>query len=145
MRELTRLEQRILSDYVIPLVKGDLELLQRNGALLLYYKGQLEKHGAAKYFIDIVDFVGQGIGLLEEIKELRGKAYAGDGLGQLYYQTARVRLLPEFELYNALVGAPDMRKGERYDMAKVAVIKDLLGSMDAADLDYAVLKRLIPS
>lgn len=128
---------------MIPLVKGDLEVLQRNGALLFYYKEQLEKHGAAKYFLDIIDFVAQGIGLLEEIKELRSKAYAGDGLGQLYYQTSRVRLLPEYELYNALIGAPDMRQGERYDMARIAIIKNLLGSMDAADLDYNLLKRVV--
>jgi len=145
VKELSKLEQKILADYVIPLVKGDLELLQRNGALLFYYKEQLELQGASQYFVDIIDFVAKGIGLLEENKELRSKVYAGDGLGQLYFQTSRVRLLPEYELYNALIGAPKFKEGEKYNMAKIAVIKDLLGSMEAADLDYGVLRRLIAS
>lgn len=143
IRELSKLEKRIFEDYVVPLVKGDLVILKRNGALLLYYKEQLEKHGAAQYFIDIIDFVSQGIGLLEEVDELRSKLYAGDGLGQLYFKTSRVRLLPEFELYNALIGAPNMRQGEWYDMAKIAVIKNLLNDVEAADLDYALLERVI--
>jgi hypothetical protein len=145
VRELSKLEQRIFADYVVPLVKGDLVILKRNSALLIYYKEQLEKHGAAKYFIDIIDFVSQGIGLLEEVDELRSKVYSGDGLGQLYFKTSRVRLLAEFELYNALIGAPDMRQGERYDMAKIAVIKNLLNNVKAADLDYALIERVISS
>jgi len=145
VKELSKLEQRIFEDYVVPLVKGDLVLLKRNGALLLYYKEQLERHGAAKYFVDIIDFVSQGIGLLEEIEDLRSKVYSGDGLGQLYFKTSRVRLLPEFELYNALIGAPDMRKGERYDMTRVALIKNLLNDVDAAELDYSLVQRVISS
>lgn len=145
VRELSKLERRIFEDYVVPLVKGDLVLLQRNSALLLYYKEQLQRHGAAKYFVDIIDFVSEGIGLLEEIKELRSKMYAGDGLGQLYFKTSRVRLLPEFELYNALIGAPDMRKGERYDMTRVALLKNLLNDVDAADLDYSLIRRVVSS
>ena len=145
VRDLSKLEKRIFEDYVVPLVKGDLVILKRNSALLLYYKDQLEKHGAAKYFIDIIDFVSQGIGLLEEVDELRSKVYAGDGLGQLYFKTSRVRLLPEYELYNALIGAPDMRQGERYDMSRVALIKSLLNQVDAADLDYSLIERVISS
>ena len=142
---LSKLEQRIFDDFVVPLIQEDMDTLTKNEALLLYYREQLEKTSVDKYFIDILDFVGKGIGIMEEIKGLRSRAYGGDGLGQLYVRTARVRLLPEYEIYNAVVGAPDVRNDEEYSTERLERIRVLLRSVDPAELDYAMLSRVLGS
>ena len=142
---LSKLEQRIFDDFVVPLIQEDIDTLTKNEVLLLYYREQLEKTRVDKYFIDILDFVGKGIGLMEEIKGLRSKAYGGEGLGQLYFRTARVRLLPEYEIYNAVMGAPDIRKKEGYSDERLERIRVLLGSCDPGELDYAMLSRVLGS
>ena len=142
---LSKLERRIFDDFVVPLIQEDMDTLTKNEALLLYYREQLEKTSINKYFIDILDFVGKGIGLMGEIKGLRSKAYGGEGLGQLYFRTARVRLLPEYEIYNAVIGAPDIRKEESYSAESLEQIRGLLGSCDPGELDYAMLARVLNS
>jgi hypothetical protein len=142
---LSKLEQRIFDDFVVPLIQEDMDTLTKNEALLLYYREQLEKTSVDKYFIDILDFVGKGIDIMGEIKGLRSKAYGADGLGQLYVRTARMRLLPEYEVYNAVVGAPDIRNNEGYSAERLERIRVLLRSVDPAELDYAMLSRVIGS
>ena len=140
---LTKLEQRIFDDFVLPLVNEDLDTLRKNLALILYYKDQLEKTSAKSYFSDLIEFVSKGFGLLEEVNELQKRMGAGDGVGQLYVRTARIRLLPEYEIYNAVMGTPQIRKGERYDAHVVGKIKHLLVDLDPKDVDYNMLERLL--
>ena len=145
MHSLSKLEQRIFDDFVVPLIHEDIDTLTKNETLLLYYREQLEKTNINKYFIDILDFVGKSIGIMGEIKGLRSKAYGDDGLGQLYVRTARVRLLPEYEVYNAVMGAPDLRNNEGYSAERLERIRVLLRSVDPAELDYAMLSRVLSS
>ncbi len=141
--QLTKLEQRIFDDFVLPLVNEDIETLRKNLALILYYKEQLEKTSDKSYFADLIEFVSKGFGLLEEVDELQKRINGEDAFGQLYVRTARIRLLPEYEIYNAILGAPKTRKGERYDMDVVAKIKKLLTELKPNEVDYNLLERLL--
>lgn len=141
--QLTKLEQRIFDDFVLPLVNEDIDTLRKNLALILYYKEQLEKTSDKSYFADLIEFVSKGFGLLEEVDGLQKRLGAGDGVGQLYVRTARVRLLPEYEIYNAVIGMPEVRKGERYDMEVVSKIKQLLTELNPNEVDYRMFERLL--
>ena len=145
VKKLHELEQRVVDDFVIPLARGDLDTLVRHAALLFHYRSQLERCGCTAYFLDLLDFVSKAISLMEENKALRSKMYSDEGVQQLYYQTARVQLLPEYELYNAIVGAPDLREGDRYDMARVNAIKHIVDTTRPEDLNYSLLERLLSS
>ena len=140
---LTKLEQRIFDDFVLPLVNEDLDTLRKNLALILYYKDQLEKTSGKSYFADLIEFVSKGFGLLEEVDELQKRINGEDVFGQLYVRTARIRLMPEYEIYNAILGAPKVRKGERYNMDVVAKIKKLLTELRPDEVDYNLLERLL--
>jgi len=141
--QLSKLEQRIFDDFVLPLVNEDIDTLRKNLALILYYKEQLEKTSTKSYFSDLIEFVSKGFGLLEEVDDLQKRINGEDAFGQLYVRTARIRLMPEYEIYNAILGAPKVRKGERYNMDIVAKIRKLLTELKPDEVDYHLLERLI--
>lgn len=141
--QLSKLEQRIFDDFVLPLVNEDIETLRKNLALILYYKEQLEKTSDKSYFADLIEFVSKGFGLLEEVDELQKRINGEDAFGQLYVRTARIRLMPEYEIYNAILGAPKVKKGERYNMDVVAKIKKLMTELNPDEVDYNLLERLL--
>ena len=143
--QLSKVEQRVFDDFVVPLVNEDMDTLRKNLALLLFYREQLEKTSDKSYFTDLIDFVSKGFELLEEVDELQKRINGEDVFGQLYVRTARIRLMPEYEIYNAILGTPKIRKGERYNMDVVAKIKKLLAELRPDEVDYNLLERLLAS
>ena len=141
--KLSKVEQRVFDDFVVPLVNEDMDTLRKNLALLLFYREQLEKTSDKSYFTDLIDFVSKGFELLEEVDDLQKRINGEDAFGQLYVRTARIRLMPEYEIYNAILGAPRIRKGERYNMEVIGKIKKLLVELKPEEVDYNLLERLL--
>ena len=58
----------------------------------------------------------------------------------MIYKTTKIRLLPEYEVYDSIFGKPKREKGESYKLDLISKIKGLLAK---DDITYAAIKDII--
>lgn len=63
----------------------------------------------------------------DQLDDLEKKMYGSeDNISTIIYKTSIIRLKPEYELYNLIIGKPDRRKNEKYNESAIQYIQSLL-------------------
>ena len=64
--------------------------------------------------------------LLEESEAKINNKRDANQIVNMIYKTTRIRLLPEYEIYNSVIGQPDRKSNEPYNEDIITDIKQLL-------------------
>jgi len=139
--KLKKLKERILNNYLIPLVSKQWNILKEN----IFFIDEIQHK--IKYHIDIykqdeVDLIPysemlkvfkvliEKQKLLEDYDEKHSGKRESNEIMTMVFKTSMIKLLPEYEIYDSIFGKPKRELNEKYDDAIINMIKELLKEDD---------------
>jgi hypothetical protein len=149
--KIKKLKERILNNYLIPLVSKQWSVLKEN----IYFIDEIQNK--IKYHIDIYkqnepELVAYNEMLkvfkvliekqkiLEDYdKTMNGKRDSNE-IMTMVFKTSMIKLLPEYEIYNSIFGKPKRELNEKYDNDIISKIKELLKE---DDITYKKIKEFV--
>lgn len=128
------LKKHILKNFVIPLYSEQWDTLNKNKLLIDENIKQLEKYYKMYKLDDLLSFL-ELLNILkividknEIVKELENKnvKHEKNNIINMVYRTTKIRLIPEYEIYNYIIGKPNRKLNETYDETIINEIKHLM-------------------
>ena len=152
--KLKELKVKILNDYLIPLYSKQWTILKENMFFIFDIQKkiaefiQLYKTDEFTIYIDLLKVLTMfmdNYNLLQSQQEnipgkQNGEKTSSNEAMRVIFQTAMIKLLPEYEIYNSILGKPKRELNQIYDGKKIAVIKKLLTHKDVT---YCKIKEYI--
>jgi hypothetical protein len=151
--EIKNIKTKILNDYLIPLYKKQWSKLHENLFFIHKIKQKISKYkhlsnyDDLQLYIDLVqllEIVVEKNKLLESQEDKFKTRFGSKEKAQqdisMIFRLTPIRLLPEYELYNNIIGKPKRELNESYDMEKIRMIKTLL---ERENMDYEQMKQFL--
>ena len=131
--KINKLKVHILTNYVIPLYSEQWNILNKNKLLIdetikqinVYYK--LYKLDELTIFLELLKMIKIFLNtndLLIDLEDKTKAKYDKNNIINMVYKTTRVQILPEYEIYNSIIGKPN--KKEPYNQYIINDIKKLI-------------------
>jgi hypothetical protein len=133
--KIHNLKKYILANYIIPLYSDQWIILNNNKLLIDrtikqindYYK--LYKLDELIIFLELLKIIKILINKNDLLVDLEDKTtsikFDKNNITSMIYKTTRIQLLPEYEIYNSIVGKPE-RGGDNYNEDIISDIKKLI-------------------
>ena len=135
-QEVTDLKKQILNYYLLPLTSKNWKKLQENMFFLenirtkLYYYSSIYKLDDLSMYSDILKFLEYFVIERNEVEKLEKQLYYDNDnnkvMASMIYKTAPIKLKPEYEIYDFIIGKPDRKQSEKYDNNIIIDIQILL-------------------
>ena len=148
--EINKLKIRILDTFILPLISKQFPKIQENRflidsfkqRLLSYYKTyKIEELLLYNDLLSLFEvFSDQQIQLEENEKQLNKVDSSKNQVASMMYKTAMIKIKPEYELYNAILGRP---KRELNETHREAIIKDIQKCMIMENITFQKMKEII--
>ena len=146
--EMKNLKIQLLNNYLIPIFSQQWDILYEN----LFFVNKMRKQIHAYHtfyktddfvlYLDLIDLLEVVIDkhkLLEDMeKKITGTSK--EEVVSMIFKTTAIKLLPEYELYDNLIGKPKREYKEKYNEEIIGDIKDLLRK---PDINYLKMKMII--
>ena len=129
------LKNRIIADYIVPLFSKQWNILNENVFLIdalekrlfnYYNKYKLNELLVYSELLKVLKLLINEHNLLEEIETNITNKRDPTQIVNMVYKTTMIRLLPEYEIYNSVIGKPNRRLNEHYNENIIVDIKYLL-------------------
>jgi hypothetical protein len=135
--KITFLKNQIVSDYIVPLFSKQWNILKDNVFLIdtlqksiinFYKKYKLDELLIYSELLKVLKILIDEHNLLEENEAKINNTNKRDPnqVVNMIYKTTRIRLLPEYEIYNSIIGKPDRKSNVPYNETIISDIKQLL-------------------
>lgn len=134
--DLQRFRKDISSFYIVPLSSKQWSRLHENLFFLSKFKTKLKKVSKSLHnldltlyadLFDILELLAEEHKQAQDLeKKLNSILSTRDQFFTMVYKTKRIRLLPEYEIYDSILGKPYISKGEKYKDEILTLIKSLL-------------------
>lgn len=133
--QITFLKNRIIADYIVPLFSKQWDILRENVYLIDVLEKQLlgfyKKYKISELLVyyellKVLKLLINEHNLLEEIETKNTNKRDPTQIVNMVYKTTMIRLLPEYEIYNSVIGKPNRRLNEQYDDHIISDITHLL-------------------
>ena len=131
----TKLKDKILNDYLIPLYSKQWTVLKEN----MFFISEIQKKiiefnelyelDEARLYIDLLKVLTMFMDNYKLMKFQEEKAHGSKDPNEvmsMIFQTAMIKLLPEYEIYNSILGKPNRESKQVYDQCIIEDIKDML-------------------
>lgn len=149
--KVKNIKDKIIQNYLIPLFSKQWTVLEENIFLIdeivnkINYYYDLYKINELLVYIELLKVLKI---LIDNYKLL--ESYNGTSNGKrdknevmsMVFKTSMIRLLPEYEIYDSILGKPKRDFGESYDVTIINHIKNLL-TFD--DITYQKIKAVVVS
>ena len=152
VQEIKKIKTKIMNQYLIPLFKKQWSKIYENLVFLEPIKRKLAKYKNLyntddlqlyNNLIQLLELVAEKNKLMEE-KERNDISSSNNNrkeqLISMVFKMTPIRLLPEYELYNTILGKPKRELKQTYDMEKINTIKRLLL---IEDMDFDKMKSIL--
>lgn len=145
--KINNLKKYILSNYIIPLYNEQWNTLNNNKLLIdetikkinLYYKSyKLEELNLFLELLKVLKIVINKNELLNDLEDKTKRTFDKNSVISMVYKTTRIKILPEYEIYNSIIGKPN--KKEPYNENIINDIKILLSK---ENITYDKIKEYI--
>jgi hypothetical protein len=148
--EINKLKIRILDMFILPLLSKQWAKIQENRFLLDSFKGKIQNYYKSykieelllyKDLLSVFEVLSDQQAQLEEADK---KLYSSDGTKNqvisMIYRTTMIKIKPEYELYNAIIGKPKREKKEIYNEE---IIQDIQKYMVLENITFQKMKQMI--
>jgi len=147
--KVKKLKEKIINDFLVPLYSNQWNTLKENifflnniqKTLNTYYN--MYKSEELLVYIDLFKVIYLLIekhNLLEYTEEqIYGREKKSEVMCAIF-KTIPIKLLPEYEIYNSIIGKPNKKFNEKYDDIIISDIKIMLLQKD---INYAKMKNYI--
>jgi hypothetical protein len=147
--KIKKLKERILNNYLIPLVSKQWNVLKENIYFIDEIQNKIKYHTdihktdelvAYNEMLKVFKVLIEKQKILEDYdKTMNGKRDPNE-IMTMVFKTSMIKLLPEYEIYNSIFGKPKRELNEKYDDDIITKIKDLLKE---DDITYKKIKEQI--
>ena len=148
--EIKNLKIAIMNKYIIPLFSKQWKTLYENLFFIYKYKNKvdnlynlykLEELKVYKDMLKLFEIMVEEHKILDDTeRRLYNTTTSKEQFVSMIYKTTKIRLLPEYEVYDSIFGKPKREKGESYKLDLISKIKGLLAK---DDITYAAIKDII--
>jgi hypothetical protein len=146
--EVVKIKATIMRVIIIPSLAKNWKVLEENLIFFDSIQAKLTKL-ISKYpclglnlYVDLMNAFQTSVFMQIEIASLENKLYGSDcsTVTTLLFKTVMIRLKPELEFYNLVLGKPNLSAGEKYN---TAVINDILLMLDVQNVTFEQMKNFI--
>jgi hypothetical protein len=151
--KIKKIKDRVVEDYLMPLFTNQIHTLFEN----VYFIDKIQKNIHYFYETYKLDELIVYIELLKVIKmlienyqiienyetqpnSLKQSKINKNDIVSLIFKTTKIRLLPEYEIYDSILGKPKKELNQKYDDSIISTIKRLLEKDNA---NYTQIKEYI--
>jgi hypothetical protein len=147
--KIKRLKERILNNYLIPLVSKQWDVLKENIFFIddiqnkIKYHTDIHKTDELVVYNDMLKVFKVLIEkqkLLENYDETMNGKRDSNEIMTMVFKTSMIKLLPEYEIYDSIFGRPKRELNEKYDDDIINKIKELLKE---DDITYRKIKDYV--
>jgi hypothetical protein len=131
-----KIKDKILNDYLIPLYSKQWKILKENMFFIHETQKKITEFNElydldeARMYIDLLNVMNlfmDNYNLLQFQKEINGKNnHSSNEFMSMVFQTTMIKLLPEYEIYNSILGKPKRELNQIYDQQIIEQIKEML-------------------
>ena len=149
--KIKKLKERILNNYLIPLVSKQWNVLKENIYFIDEIQNKIKYHNdiykqdepelvAYNEMLKVFKVLIEKQKILEDYdKTMNGKRDSNE-IMTMVFKTSMIKLLPEYEIYNSIFGKPKRELNEKYDDDIISKIKELLKE---DDITYKKIKDYV--
>jgi hypothetical protein len=147
--KIKKLKERILNNYLIPLVSKQWEVLKEN----IYFIDEIQKKiqfhndihksdelAAYNDMLKVFKTLIEKQKLLEDYDKKMNIDRDSNDVMTMVFKTSMIKLLPEYEIYDSIFGKPKRDLNEKYDEDVIEKIKVLLKE---DDITYRRIKEYV--
>jgi len=148
--EINKLKVRILDLFILPLLSKQMSKIQENRFLIDFFKDKLDSYyklyklDDLLWYKDLLSafdvFADQQVQLEENEKKMNAVNASKNEIITMQYRTAMIKLKPEYELYNSILGRPKRELKETY---KEEIIVDIQKYMTLENITFQKMKEFI--
>ena len=148
--EIKLLKMKIMNFIIIPLISRQWKILNENIFLLNTFKKninfyyniyKLEDLLIYRDLLNILEIlIGEHIQLEDIERKMYGSSENSENLSQMMYKTSMIRLKPEYEIYDNVIGKPKREKNESYNEI---IIKDIQILLKNENITFNKIKDII--
>jgi len=145
--KINHLKKYILSNYIIPLYSEQWTIINNNKLLIdetikqinTYYKlYKLEELTIFLELLKILKILVEKNEMLNELEDKTKRLYDKNNIINLVYKTTKIRILPEYELYNSIIGKPTKKNPYNED-----IVNDIKRLMVQPNITYDKINEYI--
>jgi hypothetical protein len=147
--KVKKLKERILNNYLIPLVSKQWSVLKENIYFIDEIQNKIKYHSdihktdelvAYNDMLKVFKVLIEKQKLLEDYdKNMNGNRDSNE-IMSMVFKTSMIKLLPEYEIYDSIFGKPKRELNEKYDHDIINTIKTLLKE---DDITYKKIKAYV--
>jgi hypothetical protein len=145
--EIQKFKQDFLAFFILPLLNQEWQVLTENLFFLSKFKTKLYKLGSSEDLILYFDIFSILEIIAEEHKQridiekrLNQISSSKDQFLTFVYKTKRIKLLPEYEIYDSILGKPLRDKNQQYNLEIIQMIKELL---QKEKINFQIIKESV--
>ena len=147
--KIKKLKERILNNYLIPLVSKQWNVLKENIYFIDEIQNNIKYHNdihksdelvAYDEMLKVFKVLIEKQKLLEDYDETKNGKRDSNEIMTMVFKTSMIKLLPEYEIYNSIFGKPKRELNEKYDDDIISKIKELLKE---DDITYRKIKEYV--
>lgn len=148
--EIKNLKIAIMNKYMIPLFSKQWKTLYENLFFIYKYKNKvnnlynlykLEELKVYKDMLQLFEIMIEEHKILDDTeRRLYNTTTSKEQFVSMIYKTTKIKLLPEYEVYDSIFGKPKREKGESYKSEIIEKIKVLLVR---DDITYSRIKDIL--
>jgi hypothetical protein len=138
---------RIIDSIMIPFMSQDWRTIEENMFLFDLFREEIDaivlRNPQADIYVykDLITAVEIGFEQQQEIASLEKRLYCGrDDATTMIVKLGSIRLKPELELYDLILGKPDYKKGEKHDET---ITQEVLSLMKKPRATFANISKYI--
>ena len=138
--KIKHIKERIIEEYLVPLFANQWTTLFENSFFIenmqkkvnnYYQKHKVEELATYHELLRVIKKLVENYQTLETYeKQTFSSRLNANEVSSLIFKTTKVRLLPEYEIYDSILGKPKKELQEKYDEDALAIIKSLLEKDD---------------
>jgi hypothetical protein len=138
--DIKMLKINILNKLLIPLISNQWDILYENICLLENIKNKINDTEDMLIYKEIIKAIETIFFEHKQLETLEQKVYGSADMSTMIYKTSLIRLKPEYEIYNVIIGKPDKYKKEKYNQLIIDDIKLLLTN---ENIDFDKIRNFI--
>jgi hypothetical protein len=147
--KIKNIKEKIMENYIIPLFSKQWETLNENvyfieniqKKLNSYYNTyKLEELSVYNELLQVVKLFIDNYQKIENYEKHKNTNTQTKEVMSMIFKTIKIRLLPEYEIYDNILGKPDKQLNQKYDESILSTIKEFLGKENCT---YSEIKEYL--
>lgn len=142
------IQETIMDNIVLPLVNSQWNTVQENLFLVDILKARIDSYinyynmPSLILYKDILIIYGKVLNEHIQLSKLERIVYPADedNICRFVYKTSMIKLKPEYDLYNLIIGPPNLAKNERHDPLIINNIQQL---MNQTNINFQTIKTIL--